>query len=85
MSGRNLSVRNLRALRLIRAGLPFEQVCQSLQLSLAAVRGLESALRSVPDDLLVRLEQTLLDNEKLRRLVARLDHASFGTDRSESA
>jgi len=85
MAARNLNVRNVRALRLIRAGLPFDQVCQSLQLSLVGIRSLQSAFQSVPDDLLVRLEQTLVDNEKLRRLVAGLGHATSDADGSEPA
>jgi hypothetical protein len=74
MSDRVLNVRQLKAVRLIRAGSPSDQVCRALRLPLDRVRTLESACRDVPDDFLARLEQALSANEKLRRLVAGLGH-----------
>jgi hypothetical protein len=72
MTDKKLDSRQLRAVRLIRAGSPVEQVCKTLRLPVASVRSLETACRDVPDDILERLERALSDNEKLRRLVAGL-------------
>ena len=72
MSERVLSLNQVKAVRLIRAGSASDQVCSALQLPLDSVRSLEMACRNVPDDILARLEEALSANEKLRRLVAGL-------------
>lgn len=72
MSDLVFNLKQVKAVRLIRAGSPSDQVCRSLRLPLDSVRSLEVACRSVPDDILARLEEALSANEKLRRLVAGL-------------
>jgi uroporphyrinogen-III synthase len=72
MLGRIVSVNQLKALRLIRAGSATDRVCRALGLRPDSIRSLEIACRNVPDDILARLEQALTANEKLRRLVAGL-------------
>ncbi len=72
MSERILNVKQLKAVRMIRAGSASDQVCRALRLPLDSVRNLEVSCRNVPDDILARLEQALSANEKLRRLVAGL-------------
>jgi len=72
MSERILNVKQLKAVRMIRAGSESDQVCRALRLPLDSVRSLEVSCRNVPDDILARLEQALSANEKLRRLVAGL-------------
>ncbi len=74
MSDRTVSAKQLKAVRLIRAGSASDQVCRALQLRLDSVHSLEIACRNVPDDILARLEQALSVNEKLRRLIAGLGH-----------
>jgi hypothetical protein len=74
MSDRILSAKQLKAVRMIRAGSESDQVCRAMRLPIASVRSLEIAYRNVPDDILARLEQALSANEKLRRLVAGLGH-----------
>ena len=74
MSDRILSVNQVKAVRMIRAGSASDQVCRALRLRLDSVRSLELSCRNVPDDILARLEQALSANEKLRRLVAGLGH-----------
>ena len=72
MSVRFLRFKQLKAVRMIRAGATPDQVCKTLHLQLDSVKAWESACRDVPDDILARLEHVLSDNEKLRRLVAGL-------------
>ena len=84
MSDRILSVKQLKAVRLIRAGSASDQVCRALRLPLDRVRTLEIAYRNVPDDILARLEQALSANEKLRRLVAGLGHPGSKMTGTES-
>ncbi|HXR63339.1 MAG TPA: hypothetical protein VN720_07345 [Rudaea sp.] len=84
MSERVLSVKQLRAVRMIRAGSASEQVCRALRLPLDSVRSLEASCRNVPDDILARLEQALSANEKLRRLVAGLGQPVAGMTGIES-
>ena len=83
MSDKVLRFKQLKAVRMIRAGSTPDQVCKALRLQLDNIKALETAYRSVPDDLLARLEHALSDNEKLRRLVAGLGnpslHGRFGT------
>ena len=47
-------------------------MCKALRLPLDSVRAVETVCRDVPDDILMRLERALSDNEKLRRLIAGL-------------
>jgi len=75
MSIRLLRFKQLKAVRMIRAGSAPDQVCKALQLEPDSVMAWESACRNVPDDILARLEHVLSDNEKLRRLVAGLGNA----------
>ena len=74
--------KQLKAVRMIRAGSTPDQVGKALCLQPDDIRDLEAAYRSVPDELLARFEQVLGDNEKLRRLVAGLgnqqSHARSG-------
>ena len=84
MSGRTLSVKQLKAVRMIRAGSASDQVCRALRLPPGSVRSVEIACRNVPDDILARLEQALSANEKLRRLVAGLGHPAADNSESES-
>ena len=79
MSEKILRFKQLKAVRMIRAGSPPDQVCKTLHLRPDSVKDLEAAYRSVPDDLLARFEQVLSDNEKLRRLVAGLGSAQSHT------
>jgi len=72
MSIRLLRFKQLRAVRMIRAGSTPDQVCKALRLQPDSIRAWESACQNVPDDILARLEHVLSDNEKLRRLVAGL-------------
>jgi len=72
MADKGLHPRQLKAVRLIRAGSGADQVCKALRLPLDSVRAVEAVCRDVPDDILVRLERALSDNEKLRRLIAGL-------------
>lgn len=67
-----VSVRQLIAVRLIRAGSATDQVCRDLRLLPDRIRNLEIACRNVPDHILAQLEQTLTANLKLRRLIAGL-------------
>jgi hypothetical protein len=84
MSVRLLRYKQLKAVRMIRAGSTPDQVCKALHLAPDSVKSWESACRNVPDDILARLEHVLSDNEKLRRLVAGLGNAEsprrFGTE-----
>jgi hypothetical protein len=75
MSIRLLRFKQLKAVRMIRAGSAPDQVCKALHLALDNVEAWESACRNVPDEILARLEHVLSDNEKLRRLVAGLGNA----------
>jgi hypothetical protein len=75
MSIRLLRFKQLKAVRMIRAGSEPDQVCKALHLQPDSVKAWESACRNVPDDILARLEHVLSDNEKLRRLVAGLGNA----------
>lgn len=84
MSDRILSVKQLKAVRLIRAGSAPDLVCRALQLPLDSVRRLELAYRNVPDEILARLEQALSANEKLRRLVAGLGQPAMEMAGAES-
>ena len=72
MSVKLLRFKQLKAVRMIRAGSTPDQVCKALRLQPDSVRAWETAWRNVPDDILARLEHVLSDNEKLRRLVAGL-------------
>ena len=84
MSIRLLRFKQLRAVRMIRAGSTPDQVCKALRLQPDSIRAWESACENVPDDILARLEHVLSDNEKLRRLVAGLGKAEsprrFGSE-----
>jgi hypothetical protein len=64
-----LHPRQLKAVRMIRAGSAADQVCKALRLPLDSVRAVETVCRDVPDDILARLERALSDNEKLRRRI----------------
>ena len=75
MSVRFLRFKQLKAVRMIRAGAMPDQVCKALHLQPDGVRAWESACRNVPDDILARLEHVLAENEKLRRLVAGFGNA----------
>ena len=75
MSIRMLRFKQLKAVRMIRAGSEPDQVCKALHLAPDNVKAWESACRNVPDEILARLEHVLSDNEKLRRLVAGLGNA----------
>jgi len=84
MSVRLLRFKQLKAVRMIRAGSAPDQVCKELHVQPNSVKAWETACRNVPDDILARLEHVLSDNEKLRRLVAGLGNAEsprrFGTE-----
>jgi hypothetical protein len=84
MSEKMLRFKQLKAVRMIRAGSTPDQVGKALRLQPDNIRNLEAAYRNVPDELLARLEQVLSDNEKLRRLVAGLGNqqarARFAAD-----
>jgi len=83
-SVRSLRFKQLKAVRMIRAGSAPDQVCRELRVQPDSVKAWETACRNVPDDILARLEHVLGDNEKLRRLVAGLGNAQsarrFGID-----
>jgi len=72
MSDKALHPRQLKAVRMIRAGSAADQVCKAMRLPLDSVRAVETVCRDVPDDILARLERALSDNDKLRRLIAGL-------------
>jgi len=84
VSVRLLRFKQLKAVRMLRAGSTPDQVCKALHLPPDSVMAWENACRNVPDDILARLEHVLSDNEKLRRLVAGLGHAEsaqrYGTE-----
>jgi hypothetical protein len=84
MSIRFLRFKQLKAVRMIRAGSTPDQVCKALHLQPDSIETWASACRNVPDDILARLEHVLSENEKLRRLVAGLGNTEsrrrFGTD-----
>ena len=84
MSDRTVSVKQLKAVRLIRAGSASDEVCEALQLRLDSVRSLEIAYRNVPDEILARLEQALSANEKLRRLIAGLGNPTSRITETDS-
>lgn len=84
MSVKIFSLRQIRALRLIRAGSASDEVCRSLRLSVLELSRLEIACQGVPDGILARLEQLLSDNEKLRRLVAGLNNSAPAAEHSDS-
>ena len=72
MAHKIVSVKQLIAVRLIRAGSATDQVCSDLRLLPDRIRSLEIACRNVPDYILAQLEQTLAANVRLRRLIAGL-------------
>jgi len=78
-----LQLKQLKAVRMLRAGSTPDQVGEALRLQPDKVRAWESACRNLPDDVLARLEHVVGDNEKLRRLIAGLGHAA--QRRSETA
>jgi hypothetical protein len=79
-----VSVKQLTAVRLIRAGSATDQVCRDLRLPPDRIRSLEIACRNVPDYFLAQLEQTLAANVKLRRLIAGLGESVSEMARTDS-
>jgi hypothetical protein len=79
-----VGVKQLIAVRLIRAGSATDQVCKDLRLLPDRIRSLEIACRNVPDYFLAQLEQTLAANVKLRRLIAGLGRAVSEPTRTDS-
>ena len=84
MSVRALNHKLIKAVRLIRAGSPPDQVCRALMLSHQRVRSVESACRDVPDEFLARLERALAANVRLRQLIAGLEQSVLETTRTDS-
>ncbi len=74
MPAPRLSLEKVRAVRLLRAGSTADEAGRALRLAPESVRRSEDVFRDVPDDILALLEQLLSDNEKLRRLIAGLQH-----------
>ena len=79
-----VGVKQLIAVRLIRAGSATDQVCRDLRLLPDRIRSLEIACRNVPDYFLAQLEQTLAANVKLRRLIAGLGQSVSEMTRTDS-
>jgi hypothetical protein len=69
---KKLSLPNVRALRRLRAGAPLPEVCNSLSLEPSFLETLDGESRHIPDDALLHLERVLMDNDRLRRLIADL-------------
>ena len=80
---KTVSVKQLMAVRLIRAGSATDQVCRDLRLLPERIRSFEIVCRNVPDCILAQLEQALVANVRLRRLIAGLGQSvseMAGTD-----
>ena len=66
------SLKNIQAVRQIRAGSKIGRVCKTFQTNKESIEILATVFRHVPDDILAQVDRALSDNEKLRRLIAGL-------------
>ena len=67
-----ISLSQIRALRSVRAGSSYKEVCRLAGIQKNTLREIELVYQNVSDQILGDIERVLREREKLRRLVADL-------------